>query len=299
MNNYYSFSQYLKKRFGERVHRLSLDGGFGCPNIDGTLSYEGCIFCNNKAFSHFTGKRVSLEEQIALSQKYARKRFKAKKFIAYFQAFTSTYGSVEFLREKYSVIRKFDDIVGLAISTRPDCIDDGKLDLIESFTDRYEVYIEYGLESIHDRTLKLINRNHTFSDFERAVDITSKRPGINIAAHIILGLPGEGKDEMLKTARVISSMPIWGIKFHCLHVIKNTQLEKMYNEGRVKLLSEDEYIDILVDFIRIIPEDCVILRLVSSADRNFLIAPEWMSRKQKVLNKIESVFEKKKTYLQK
>jgi len=294
---YYPFSQYLKNRFGGRVHRLSLDGGFGCPNIDGTFSNEGCVFCNNRAFSYFTNQNnISLEEQITSSMNYARRRFGAEKFIAYFQSFTSTYGETEFLSRQYNTIRKFDNIVGIAISTRPDCIDEEKLDLIESFTGKYETYIEYGLQSVHDDTLKAINRNHSFLDFKKAVDMTHKRRNIRICAHIILGLPGESKDDMLETAGVISAMPIWGAKFHCLHVVKGTTLEKMYNEGKVKLLSEDEYTDILISFLEVIPEDYVILRLVSDTDKNLLIAPEWIDKKQMVLRKIENEFKTRQTH---
>ena len=227
---------------------------------------------------------------------YARRRFKARKFIAYFQSFTSTYGKAEFLRRQYGVIRRFDNIVGIAISTRPDCIDEDKLDIIESFTDKYEVYIEYGLQTIHNRTLKAVNRNHTFDDFKKAVDITHRRKDIRISAHIILGLPGETKEDMLETARVISAMPLWGIKFHCLHIVKQTALEKMYNEGKVRLLSENKYVDILINFLEYMPKDCVILRLVSDADRDLLIAPKWINEKQRVLKKIESEFELRKTY---
>jgi len=294
---YYPFSQYLKNRFGGRVHRLSLDGGFGCPNIDGTFSNEGCVFCNNRAFSYFTNQNnISLEEQITSSMNYARRRFGAEKFIAYFQSFTSTYGETEFLSRQYNTIRKFDNIVGIAISTRPDCIDVEKLDVIESFAKGYEVYIEYGLQSVHDKTLKLINRNHSFSDFKKAVDMTYQRKNIHISVHIILGLPQESKKDMLETARVISAMPLWGIKFHCLHVVKETALEKVYNKGQVKLLSEEEYIDVLIRFLEIIPKDYVILRLVSSADKDLLIAPEWINNKQRVLKKIENEFKIRKTY---
>ena len=153
---FYSFNEYLKDKFGQRVHRISLDGSFSCPNIDGTLSGSGCVFCNNKAFSYFAKNReFALEKQVVQSMDYARGRFKAKKFIAYFQSFSNTYGTVDFLNQQYSIIRKFSDIVGLAISTRPDCIDEKKLDLIESFAKDYAVYIEYGAQTIHDKPLLL------------------------------------------------------------------------------------------------------------------------------------------------
>lgn len=294
---YYSFNQYLREKFGERVHRINLNAGCGCPNIDGTLSHDGCIFCNNKAFNYFAKSGpLSLEEQIVQSMEYARRRFKAHKFIAYFQSFSSTYGDAEFLKNRYNVIKRFSDIVGLSISTRPDCIDEGKLDLIERFTDEYEVYIEYGLQTIHDRTLAAINRNHSFADFQRAAALTAQRKNIKIAAHVILGLCGETKEDILLTARCVATMPLWGIKFHCLHVVKDTPLEEMYKRGEVNLLSEDEYIDILITFFELIPKHYVVLRLVSDADRGLLIAPLWVNDKQGVLQKIEEEFKRRNTW---
>ncbi|MBU1121958.1 MAG: TIGR01212 family radical SAM protein [Candidatus Omnitrophota bacterium] len=285
---YCSFNRYLQDKFGVRVHRISVNAGFGCPNFDGTKSREGCIFCNNKAFSHYTNlKGVSLEEQITQGMKYARNRFKAKKFILYFQSFSNTYADISTLREKYSYIKKFDDIVGLAISTRPDCIDKEKLDMIEGFCSDYEVYLEYGLGSVGDKTLELINRNHLFIDFVKAVELTTKY-NINIGVHLILGLPGEKIDDMFETARILSKMPLWGVKFHCLHVVKDTGLEKLYNNREIELLSQDEYVNILVRALEIIPDNWVILRLVSDADRSQLIAPLWINNKQEVLRKIEA-----------
>ncbi|MFH1504380.1 MAG: TIGR01212 family radical SAM protein [Candidatus Omnitrophota bacterium] len=302
---FYSFNSYLRREFGVRTHKISLNAGFNCPNLDGALSSEGCVFCDNKAFSYFANSDpLSLEEQIYKSMDYARKRFKAEKFIAYFQSFSNTYGDIAFLKEQYSVIRKFKDIVGISISTRPDCINDEKLDVIEEFSKDYKVFIEYGLQTCHNKTLKLINRNHTFEDFEKAVELTAKRTNIKIGAHVILGLPRrfdrgmayETKEDVLSTAKTLSKMPIWGIKFHCLHIVKNTALENMYNKGKVSLLSEDEYIDMLISFLEVTPEERVILRLVSDADRNLLIAPLWVNEKQRVLKKIEKEFEKRNAY---
>ena len=297
MDNYlYSFNHYLRDKFGQRVHRISLDAGFDCPNTDGTISNQGCTFCNNKAFSHFSRlSSLSLEEQIIQAKEYAQKRFKVKKFIAYFQSNSNTYGDVSLLKKRYDVIRKFDDIVGIAISTRPDCIDDEKINLIEDFSKDYDIYIEYGLQTIHDKTLKLINRGHTFADFQKAIELTSKRGNINIGAHVILGLPGETKSDMLATAKAIAKMPLWGVKFHVLHVVKDTLLANMYEENNLKLLSLDEYADILVSFLELLPNNQVILRLVSDAHRDFLIAPFWINDKEKSLKRIGAEFRKRKT----
>lgn len=294
---FYSFNKYLQDRFGRKVYRLSLNAGFNCPNLDGTKSKAGCIFCDNKSFSRFVKESgVSLEEQIRRNISYVKIRYKAEKFIAYFQSFSNTYGELEFLKKQYSIIENFKDIVGIAISTRPDCINEEKLDLIESFTAKYEVYLEYGAQTVHNNTLKEIKRNHTFEDFENAVELTSRRPEIKCAAHIILGLPGEDKGAMLQTARILSKMPLWGVKFHCLHVVKGTALELLYRKKEIALLTEDEYVDILVDFLEIIPENWVILRLVSDADREMLVVPLWINNKQKVIAKIIKRFEEKNSY---
>lgn len=292
---YNSFNNYLKARFGCRVHRVSLNAGFNCPNLDGSLSQVGCIFCDNLSFSHYAHKpQIPLKEQIVSSIKHCTKRFKADKFIAYFQSFSSTYGDIEFLANQLKIIEEFGNIVGIAVSTRPDCIDEEKLDLLESYSSKYEVYIEYGLQSVHDKTLKLINRNHSFSDFKKAVELTAKRK-INIAAHVILGLPNETREEMLETARVLASMPLWGIKFHALHVVKQTELEKIYQGGNLKLLDEDEYINLLIDFLELTPESRVILRLVSDSNPKILIAPLWINSKKKVISKIEEEFKRRNT----
>jgi radical SAM protein (TIGR01212 family) len=296
MNYYNSYNNYLRQAFGCRVHRLSLNAGFDCPNLDGTLSRDGCIFCDNKAFSHFAGKPgTPLKEQISSSMEHAKKRFKAEKFIAFFQAFSSTYAPADKLKETYSIIEGYPDIVGLAVSTRPDCLDAEKIAVLKSFAPKREVYLELGLQSIHDKTLQLINRNHSYGDFLKALDLAVSA-GIKTAAHVIFGLPGEDKTAMLETARALAKLPLWGIKFHCLHVVKNTRLEKMYNSGKAKLLSETEYIDILIDFLELMPKDRVILRLVSDADKDLLVAPEWINEKQRLIAEIEKEMIKRKTY---
>jgi len=264
--------------------------------LDGTFSEEGCIFCNNKAFGLYVNKPIPLRDQITQGLEYYKKRFGVEKFIAYFQSYSGTHGDIEFLKDQYSVIKEFKEFVGISISTRPDCIDEAKLDLIEEFSKDYKVYVEYGLQTIHDKTLKLINRNHKFSDFERAVEMTSKRKSISIGAHIILGLPGEDKSDMLATAQKLASMPLWGIKLHSMHIVKNTSLELMHKEGKVKLLLENEYVDVAVSFLEHLSKEFVILRLISGADKDFLIAPSWVNEKQRMLKKIEDEFKIRNTW---
>ncbi len=293
---YYSYNKYLQNKFGKRVHKIGLEGGFGCPNIDGRLSRKGCIFCNNKSFSRYSKfSGISLDDQITQTMEYAGSRFKAKKFIAYFQSFSSTYGDIDFLKKQYDVIKKYDDIVGISISTRPDCIDAEKIALIESFTSDYEVYIEYGLQTVNDKTLVNINRNHGFSDFQKAVELTMGR-NINIGVHVILGLPGETKSDMLRTAAIISEMPLWGIKFHCLHVVKDTIMEEMYNQKKVRVLSANEYIDLSVSFIECIPKEWVILRLFSEEAKGLLLSPIWASNKYILLKMVDGEFKRRNTF---
>ena len=203
--------------------------------------------------------------------------------------------STEELQKNYEVIREFPDIVGLSISTRPDCIDNEKLDLIESYSSDYDVWIEYGLQSIHDKTLKLINRQHDAQQFIDAVEITSTR-NIKIAAHVILGLPGENKTEMIETAKALTLLGINGLKIHAFHILRGTYFHELFDEGKIRLLKEDEYVQIVCGFLEYINPKCVIMRLVSNADKNVLIAPPWINNKQKILQAIESEFERRSTH---
>lgn len=291
---FYSFNNYLQDKFGQRVQRLSLNAGFTCPNRDGKIGSEGCIYCNDEGFSPFAKTQLSLKQQIRQSMEYANKRYKAKKFIAYFQNATNTYAPLNKLRKAYDAIKEFPDIVGLYISTRPDCIDEKRLVLIESYCKDYDVWIEYGLQSAHERTLKFINRGHTFHDFVRAVELTAEK-NIKVGAHVIIGLPGETKDDMLKTAEKVAKLLVSGIKFHMLHVLKDTKLEQYYKEGRIRLLTFKEYVSAVCDFLEIINPKCVIFRLVSDARDDFLIAPKWINRKSEVITAIRNEFKRRGT----
>ncbi len=291
---YYSFSSYLKKKFKSRTQRISLNAGLNCPNRDGTLGVRGCYFCNEKGFVNFDDPQISLDEQIQASLSFFKKRFKADKFIAYFQNASNTYAPVKKLRAIYNVIKKYPEFVGLFISTRPDCIDEEKLDMISSYKDKYDVWIEYGLQSVHDRTLEFVNRRHTFKQFEDAVNLTSSY-GIKTAAHVILGLPNETRQDMLQTAKVIAELGVSGVKLHTFHVLKDTKFAQTYKKGKISLLGEDEYVKIVCDFLEHLKRDCVIMRLVSNARDEVLIAPKWINKKQEVLQKIEKEFKKRKT----
>lgn len=289
---YYSFNDYLQAKYGTRVQRLSLNAGFTCPTRDGKMDTEGCIYCNEKGFSPLAGTRLA--KQIEKAAAYAKKRYSAGRFVAYFQNATNTYAPCSKLKKTYDIIRHYPDIVGLYISTRPDCIDDKKLDLIESYSPDYDVWIEYGLQSSHDRTLKLINRRHTFHDFAEAAAMTAKR-NIKVGAHVILGLPGETPDDMLRTAEKIAALPVSGIKLHVLHVLKGTKLERQYKSGGINLMSFGEYVSAVCDFLELTDPRCVIFRLVSDANPDFLVAPKWINRKSEVINAVKKEFERRGT----
>ena len=285
--NYYTYAEYLKKEFGCRVHRVSIDAGLSCPNKDGTLSSEGCIFCNNEGFSHNSRiPKRSIEQQIKEGIQYGTSRYKAKKFIAYFQAYTNTFAPVNILKQKYDTVRQFKNIAGISIGTRPDCINKEKLDLIQSYTKNYKVWLEYGLQSVHEKTLSFINRNHTYLDFVEAVAMT-QQTDIKTCAHVILGLPGETEQDMFETAREISSLNLWGIKIHPLHVVRGTKLEEIYKKGEYEPMSLDEYTKICAGFLKILPPQTVIVRITANCPRRLLIAPEWINQNSDVLRKVK------------
>ena len=309
MKRYYSFNDYLREKFGERVHRISVNAGFSCPNLDGSLSKEGCIYCNNKAFSVYgeennknrtydeKSRLESIREQIKKSIKFYREKFKVKKFVAYFQSFSNTYANIETLKTTYDVIKEFSEIVGLSISTRPDCVDEEKIKLISGYKNNNIslIWIEYGLQTTNDKILSEINRKHSYTDFLKALEV-SKKYNINVGVHIILGLPGQGYDDIMTDAKTLAKLSIDGIKFHMLHILKDTKLEQMYKEGRIKLFNQEEYIKVLCDFLEQIPKNFVILRLISNAEEQYLIAPKWIKNKHEIISKIKQELEKRNSF---
>ena len=291
---YKKFSAYLKERFGQRVHKVSVDAGFSCPNRDGTISDRGCIYCDNKAFSFHSrsGKPTAIQIQIAEGIKQAKKRFKAQKFFVYFQAYTNTYAPTSTLKERYDLIRRFEDVVGLSIATRPDCINEKILGMVSSYTDDYEVWIEYGLQSVHNKTLAAINRGHRYEDFLKAVELT-RRYNIKICAHVILGLPNETKAMMLETAEEMARLKIDGIKLHPLHIIKQTALEEVYRRGEYKPLILDEYIELAAEFLAHLWPQTVIERISAYCPKELLVAPQWVSGRNSVEKQLGEMLVKK------
>lgn len=293
---YYQFSEYLKNKFGKKVYKITLDAGFSCPNRDGKISSGGCIFCDDGgSFSRAHSKLLTVQEQVQEGIHNLSTRFKAQKFMSYFQAYSNTYKPVDELKNIYDASLCHPDIVGISIGTRPDCVDETKLDLIASYTNNYETWVEYGLQSMHDKTLRFINRGHDFETFVKAYNLTKQR-GINVGVHVILGLPGETKEDMLTTIKTLASLGVDGIKFHCLCIFPNTKLYDMNEAGQVKLLEEDEYVDIACDCLELLPSDTTIHRLGGNGLQAIKVAPKWLNKKFEILNKIDFELEKRNSY---
>lgn len=284
---YRTYSGYLKQTFGCRVHKVSLDSGAGCPNREGGRGAGGCIYCSNAGYSFNTRRGPAcLADQLNDGIEFMSARFGAQKFIAYFQAYSSTCTPLETLRRNIETVLARPDVVGLSISTRPDCVPDPVLDLLSSFREETLTWLELGLQSAHNRTLQKINRGHSVEDFDDAVRRAASR-GLSVCAHVILGLPGESRDEMMATADHLAVLPVRGLKLHALHVLRGTVLEEMYDRGEISLLSLEEYSALVCDFLELIRPEVVIQRLSPDAPRSELVAPDWCAWKLSAVKKVE------------
>ena len=283
---YLSFNKYLKDKFGQKVYKISLDGGFTCPNRDGKTGTRGCIFCSKGGSGDFAENRdMSITEQIESGKKKVEKKIKSGKYIAYFQAFTNTYAPVETLRQKYEEAINHPDIVALSIATRPDCLGDDVLRLLDEMNKIKPVFVELGLQTIHQKSAKYIRRGYDLSVYDKAVrDL--KKIGVNVVVHVILGLPNESENDMLETVKYVCESGANGIKLQLLHVIDGTDLAKDYEKGLFKTLEFDEYVNLIVKCVKIIPKDIVIHRLTGDGAKKDLIAPLWSADKKRVLNVI-------------
>jgi hypothetical protein len=279
------------------VQKISLDAGLGCPNRDGTLSSEGCIFCDGRGSG--TGAMINhgrtLSEQIQEGRRFAERRYGAHLFIAYFQSFTNTYGALPKLKALYDEALAHPGMVGLSVATRPDCVNPETLELLKSYQEKYLVWVEYGLQSAHDETLNRINRGHDVACFEEAVRLSS-RYGLNVCAHIILGLPGETPEMMMNTARYLAGLPVHGVKIHLLYVAKDTPLAVLYRKGEYDCLSRDDYMGLVIAFLELLPPSMVIHRLTGDPIASELVAPEWAKDKMTNLNRIRKGLEERDTW---
>lgn len=283
---YLSFNKYLKDKFGQKVYKISLDGGFTCPNRDGKIDTRGCIFCSKGGSGDFAQNRdLSITEQIESGKKRVEKKIKSGKYIAYFQAFTNTYAPVEILRAKYSEAINHPDIVALSIATRPDCLGDDVIELLDEMNKIKPVFVELGLQTIHSDSAKYIRRGYSLEVYNEAVK-NLKNIGVNIVVHIILGLPNESEEDMLESVKYVCQSQIDGIKLQLLHIIAGTDLAKDYEKGLFKTLEFDEYVELIAKCVAIIPKNIVIHRLTDDGAKKDLIAPLWSADKKKVLNAI-------------
>ena len=293
---YNPFGQHLREVFGEKVLKITVDAGFSCPNRDGKVSRGGCIYCSEG--SHYLPEQqrnLTVREQLLLSISRIKNKFNIDKFIAYFQAYSNTYSPISNLKKLYNEALNVDGIVGLSIGTRPDCLSNRTLDFLEDYSEKTYLWLEIGLQSIHNRTLKLINRGHTFEQFMDAVE-RAKNRGFKICTHIILGLPGESYNDMIETAKTVGESGIDGIKLHHLHVLKGTPLEKNYINKEFNLLDEDSYVNLVCDFLEYLPHDIIIQRLVGDAPNDRLVAPLWSLSKADIIKAIDKEMGRRESY---
>lgn len=276
MPSYYNdFGTWIRSRFPFRVQKVSIDAGFSCPNRDGKISFGGCTYCDNRTFNpSYCDRRKSVTEQLEEGKAFFMRKYPDMKYLAYFQAYTNTYADVDQLRRMYEEALAVSDVVGIVIGTRPDCVSDELLDYLEQLNRRTFLLVEYGIESANDETLRRINRGHDFACSRSAVERTHAR-GILTGGHIIIGLPGEDAEESIRQAPVISSLPLDILKIHQMQVIKGTRLAREYEEHPFHVYTVEEYIDVIVRYIRGLRKDLVLERFVSQSPKELLVAPRW------------------------
>lgn len=283
---YHTLDYELKKIFGEKAIKLSIDGNFTCPNRDGKISNKGCIFCSERGSGDFSERGITITEQIEKQKYIMSRKWKSNTYIAYFQNFTNTYDTVQNLKEKYYEALKSENIKGIAIATRPDCINEEIADLLEELNKKTFLWVELGLQTINDNTAMFINRGYSLEQFDKAVEILNSK-NIKTVVHLIMGLPGESKEQMLNSVKYVSNLNIWGIKIHMLHILKNTALAKYYESAPFKILSQKEYVNLICDCLELLREDIVVHRLTGDGKKSDLIEPKWTLNKLKVLSDID------------
>ena len=293
---YHTLNYFYKTKFNTKVFKVALNGNFTCPNKDGTKGIGGCIYCSPSGSGDFAGNiKDNLIDQFNKIKQIELLKWHEAKYIAYFQANSNTYDFIDKLKEKYEAVINLPDVIGLSIATRPDCFSEEIYDYLEELNKRTYLTIELGLQTIKEETLKLINRGHSTQEFIDCYDELTKR-GIKVIVHVINGLPGETKEDMLKTIKFLNDLNIYGIKIHMLSVTKNTKLAKMYEEKPFHLLTKDEYIDIVIDQLELLNPETIICRITGDPVREDLIEPKWLLKKFVVLNDIDKEMVKRDTY---
>lgn len=293
---YRSFSYEMKKIFGSKIIKLSLDGGFTCPNRDGTLGNKGCIFCGEEGAGEFAAPRkLDIKNQVESQKEIMSKKWSSGKYIAYFQNFTNTYSTYEDLKQKYNLAISEEGVVGLAIATRPDCLSDDVLDLLEEMNKKTFLWIELGLQTIHDQTAKLIRRGYALDCYDEAIKQLGKR-NIKVVTHLIFGLPGESREECLSSVKYVAGTNTWGIKIHLLYIQKGTDIYEYYKQSPFETLSKDDYISLVTESIEYLPTHMVIHRLTGDGKRSLLVEPLWSLDKRGVLAGIDQELKKRDSY---
>ena len=289
---YYSLNEYLKKTFGDKVYKISLDGGMTCPNRDGALGTDGCIFCSGGGSGEFSAdRRLSIAEQLEQAKRRISQKTDCRRFIAYFQPFTNTYAEVSYLRRIFYEAIMPEEIAALSIATRPDCLGGEVLGLLSELNKIKPVWVELGLQTIHPQTAGYIRRGYPLETYDEAV-VNLRKIGVSVITHVILGLPGETKEMMLETVRYAGGRSD-GIKLQLLHVLRGTDLLRDYEQGRFEVLSLERYLDILCDAIEVLPGNVVIHRLTGDGDKKLLVAPMWSADKKRVLNEMNREFRRR------
>ncbi len=293
---YHTLNYELKKTFGQKVAKLSLDGGFTCPNRDGTLGNRGCIFCGEEGSGEFAGSRcLSIKDQIDQQKKLLSQKWDTDKYIAYFQNFTNTYSTYEDLKSKYYEALSQEGIVGLAIATRPDCLPEDVLSLLEELNQRTYLWVELGLQTIHEKTARFIRRGYPLETYDKAVEGLKKR-NIRVVTHLIFGLPNETKEDIIESVKYISNTETWGVKFHLLYIQKDTDLYYYYLKNPFPILSREEYISLVVDALEYLPPHMVVHRLTGDGKKELLYEPRWSLDKLRVLSGIDKELKMRNSY---
>ncbi|MHB1405357.1 MAG: TIGR01212 family radical SAM protein [Desulfitobacteriaceae bacterium] len=293
---YHTFNYHLREKFGEKIIKVSLDAGFTCPNRDGTRGLGGCVYCSERGSGDFAGEHtLSIAQQLAQVKERMHQKWPKAKYLAYFQAYSNTYAPVARLREVYEQALGAENVIGLALATRPDCLPSDVLSYLEELNRRTYLWVELGLQSMHDRTLEWIRRGHTYREFLAGFKKLRERE-IKVCAHIILGLPGETHSDMLETAKALAELPVQGVKIHLLHVLSGTPLDLMYERERFPLLAKDEYVSLVADILEILPPETIIHRLTGDGPPEQLIAPLWSRKKWEVLNAIDAELERRESW---
>lgn len=293
---YHTWNYYLRNTFGEKIFKVSINAGFTCPNIDGKVAYGGCTYCSKEGSGDFAGNpKDDLIKQFKEIKEMMLKKWPSAKYIGYFQAYTNTYAPLEVLKEKYETILEQDDVVGLSISTRPDCLEDDVVEYLSELNKRTNLWVELGLQTIHDPTSKIINRGHDYKTFVEGVK-KLKAKNIKTVVHIINGLPGENYNMMMETAKAVADLNVHGVKIHLLHVIKGTPMAKMLEKNMMTLMTQEDYVNLVCDQLEILPPEMVIHRLTGDGKKEDLVGPLWSLKKWEVLNAIDDTLKSRDSY---